>query len=118
MAELTVQTIVESGLEATFASAAGGGDTFANDSSERTFLHVKNGAGSDVTVTITAQSTSVKVAGFGTLPKANRTVVVTAGEERLIGPFPAKAFNNASGKVAVGYSSATSVTVAAFKLAR
>lgn len=117
MAALSIQTISESGLEATYASASAGGDTFVNDTSQRTFLHVKNGGGSDITVTVTSQHTTTRAPGFGVVAKANLSITVTAGEERMIGPFPPAAFNNASGAVAVGYSAVTSVTVAALKLA-
>lgn len=118
MAALSVQTIVESGLEFTTASAAGGGDTFANPSDERTFFYINNGAGSDMTVTFNAQPTALGVPGYGELAISDRAVVVTAGEARMIGPFPAAKFNNSSGAVEVSYSSATSVTVAAIRLAR
>lgn len=108
MAELTVQEITVAGLEDTYASAAGGGDTFKNDG--KTFFECINGAGSDVTLTFT---TPGKVGGVAI---ADPTVVVTAGERRKIGPFDPSIFNNSSGLVAVAYSSATSVTVAAIRL--
>jgi hypothetical protein len=108
MAEITVQNIAISGLEETFASAAGGGDTFKNDG--RTFFHVKNGSGGNITLTFT---TPGKIGGVDI---ANPEVVCDAGEERLIGPFEPSIFNNASGLVAVGYSGVTSLTVAAVRL--
>lgn len=116
MAALTIQSIGEAGLEATYAAASGGGDTIADDGTQRTFLHVRNGGVSDVTVTITAQNTSRSVPGMGTMTKSNIAVVVTAGEERFIGPFAPDAYKNASGNVEVSYSGVTSVTVAALKL--
>lgn len=108
MAELTVQNISITGLEATFASAAGGGDTFKNDG--RTFFEVNNGSGGDITLTFTTPGTVQGVA------IADPTVVVTAGERRHIGPFDPSIFNNSSGLVAVGYSGVTSLTVAAIRL--
>lgn len=116
MATLSVQDLSLSGLEVSYANAAGGGDVFANDG--KTFLRVVNGAGADITVTITTQDTSVEKPGYGTLTIGNATVTVTAGEARDIGFFPPARFNNASGQVAVGYSSATSVTVAAVRCPR
>jgi len=110
MAELTVQTIVVTGLEQTYASAAGGGDTFNNDG--RTFFHVKNGSGGDITLTFTTAGVWPRQS----LALADPTVVVTAGEERMIGPFDKGAFNDSNGEVAVGYSGVTSLTVAAIKL--
>jgi len=108
MAEITVQEIAITGLEETFVSAAGGGDTFKNDG--RTFFHAKNGSGADQTLTFT---TPGKIHGVAI---ADPTVVVTAGEERLIGPFDPSIFNNASGLVAVSYSAVTSLTVSAVRL--
>lgn len=116
MATLTVQNIVESGLEATFVAAAAGGDVVPNDSSQRTFVWVKNGGGSDITVTVTSQQTTTRAPGFGQVSKASQVVTVTAGEDRLIGPFPDAAYNNSSGNVALTYSAVTSVTIAALKL--
>lgn len=118
MAALSVQNIVEAGITPSLASAAGGGDTFVNPTDERTFFYIANGGGGDITVTFNAQPTSLPVPGFGDLAISDRAVVVTAGQRRMIGPFPAAKFNNAAGSVEVSYSSATSVTVAAIRLAR
>lgn len=118
MAVLSVQNIVEAGLETALTAAAGGGDSFANPTDERTFFYIANGAGSDITVTFNAVPTSAAIPGYGDLAISDRAVVVTAGERRMIGPFPAAKFNNSSGAVDVSYSSATSVTVAAIRLAR
>lgn len=110
MAALTVQNVARTGLNPTYASAAGGGDTFVNDGS--TVLHVKNGGGSSITVTIT--STAPATVG---LAQSNVTVSVPNAGERFIGPFPAGAFSDANGSAAVGYSAVTTVTVAAIRLA-
>ncbi|MCW2242260.1 hypothetical protein [Azospirillum canadense] len=115
MATLSVQSISEVGAALTYAAAAAGGDAFPN-ADDRTFLHVKNGGGSSVTVTITAQTTTATVPGLGVMTKANRTVAIPAGDDRLIGPFPQKAFNNSSNQVAVGYSAVTSVSVAVVRV--
>ena len=106
MAELTVQSISLSGVTPSYESAAAGGDTFANNG--KVLLHVKNGSGSDVDVTITATGSYLGV------DLEDLTITVGAGSEELIGPFPANAFNSA-GVVAVGYSAVTSVTVAALQ---
>lgn len=118
MATLSVTDVVEAGVTLTLAAAAGGGDVFANDNDNRTFLAVANASGSSITVTVTAQDASENVPGFGTVTKANGGGSVANGATKLFGPFPAAAFNNSSGQVAVTYSSATSVTVAAFKVAK
>ena len=116
MATLTVQPISETGAALTYAAAASGGDVFVN-ADDRTFLHIKNGGGSSVTVTITAQTTSATVPGLGVVSKASRAVTIPNTEDRLVGPFPAKAFNDAAGKVSVGYSATTGVTIAAVRAA-
>jgi hypothetical protein len=116
VADLTVQSITEAGLAPSTSSAAGGGDTFTNDSSERTFLQVTNGSGSSITVTITPTNASRSVPGFGTMTKANGGGTVANGATKLFGPFPSASYNNASDKVSVSYSGVTSVTVAALKL--
>jgi hypothetical protein len=116
MAALSVQPIIGTGLEAAYVSAAALGDTVADDGTQRTFLHVVNGSGADITVTVTAQSTSTTVSGYGAVSKANLSIVVTAGESRFIGPFPPVAFKDSSGLVHVGYSAVTTVTVAALSL--
>lgn len=103
MALLTVQTIALTGLEMTYA-AASVSDTFPNNG--RTFLHIKNGDGSDHTATINSLVDCNQ--GFDHDP----AVVVTAGEERMIGPFPMNRFNNASGLATVTLDAATSMTVA------
>lgn len=114
MATLTVQTITESGLTATYASASAGGDVVANDGN--VFLHVKNASGSPITLTIAKQtSATINDTVYGKLTKADATATIAAGAEVLIGGFKPDAFNNSSGQIAISYSSATSVTIAALK---
>lgn len=110
MADLTIQTIVRTGLNPSFSAAAAGGDTLTNDG--RTFLHVKNGDASEHTVTIASRVTN---APAGTTV-SNLAVAVPAGGERLIGPLQKSAFNNAQNKVSLSYDAVTSVTIAAVKL--
>lgn len=107
MAVLSSQSIVRAGLSPAYASAAGGGDSFANTGKE--FLHVKNDDASSKTVTIVTQST---VDG---LSVSDRTVTVPAGESRMIGPFQTAIYNDDNSRVNVTYSAVTSVTVAVFK---
>lgn len=109
MATLTVQAVALAGLAPTYAAATGGGDKVAPG--ERTFLHVKNGAASAVTVTLTAAAT---VRGQAV---SNLTVSVPASGERMVGPITADLFQNPTdGLAAIGYSSATTVTVAAIRI--
>ena len=111
MAELTLQQITEAGGSVTYSAAAGGGDTADNGGS--TFLNIKNGGVGEITVTITAQTTSVDSSIYGDLTKANASIAVAASGEAFIGPFKPSAFNNADGEGAITYSGVTSVTIAA-----
>lgn len=107
MADITVQTISRSGLEATYQACAGGGDKFVNTGVE--FIHIKNVDVADKTLTMALQAT---VDGQSV---AAKTVVITAGEERLVGPFPT-AYNDSQSKVNLTYSAVTSLTIAVLKL--
>jgi hypothetical protein len=108
MAVLTAQQVVTTGLEATFAAAAGGGDKFANTG--RQIVEIVNGDASDTTLTIV---TPGKYKGHAI---ADDTVTITAGERRHVGPFDPEIYNNASGQVDLAYSSVTSLTLAILQI--
>ena len=110
MATLTAQSVVEAGLEASYDAAAAGGDAFVNDGNK--IIHVLNGSGGDLTLTVTAQKTTATKPGFGSLTKSNVAVVITAAEERFIGPFPTSAFNDGNGLAQITYSGVTDLTIA------
>lgn len=114
MAAMTIQEIAKTGLEATYA-AANIGDTIKQASDRRTFLHVVNGAGAPITVTIPAQRTGGRDDQAGAFTIGDLVTTVTNGESRFIGPFP-DAYVNASGNVTVNYSSVTTITAAAIHL--
>lgn len=106
---ITYQQVVRTGLEETLEAADGSnGNSFANDG--RMILHVANGGGAPINVTIATQQT---VDG---LAVADQVVAVTNGEERFIGPFPPAIYNDSSGLVQVTYSDDTSVTVAVLRV--
>lgn len=113
MATLTVQTPGEDG-GLTMAAADVSGDVYPNAGGDVYFI-CENADASSTTVTVTAQITSTSKDGFGPVTKGNGGGSVAAGAIEVFGPFPSSAFNNASGQVAVTYSSVTSLTVAAFK---
>ena len=108
MATLTVQEITSVGLEASYDSASGGGDDFPNTGRE--FIHIKNDSGGDITLTV---ETTITVES---LAVTDRTVVITAGEERFVGPFLPKYYNDGN-SVNLSYSGVTSLTLAILKLA-
>lgn len=114
MATLSRFTLARAGIAITYASAAGGGDVVDN-ADGKTLLHVKNGSGGSINVTVTAQTTSISVPQ-GEAEVSNKVIAVAAGAEKIIGPFEAAWFNNASGQLAITYSSATTVTIATYKM--
>lgn len=106
---ITTQAIVDTGLEATFEAANADGNAIPGDGT--TILHVVNGSGADVDVTIQTGGT------YHGKAVADTVVTVTAGEERLIGRFKPALYNQASdGLVYIDYESVTSVTVAAYAI--
>ncbi|MDH5187354.1 MAG: hypothetical protein OEW37_00195 [Rhodospirillaceae bacterium] len=109
MATLTVYTTALDGVTPSYVAATGGGDDFVN--STNTLLHIKNGSGGDITVTVN----SLKSCSYGF--DHDSVTVVTAGSEEIVGPFDTKRFNDSNGKAAITYSGVTSLTIAAFKLA-
>lgn len=113
MALINRQQFAEAGFTPSLVAAAAGGDTIVNDDG-KTILHVVNGGGASINVTITAQTTNASNNTFGSLTKGNIVVAVPAGQQRFIGPFPKAAFNQTNGQVAISYSAVTSVTVAAY----
>ncbi|MGW1134557.1 hypothetical protein [Streptomyces griseoluteus] len=109
MAVLATQVIARTGLAPTYGSAAAGGDKA--ETGERNFLHVKNGGGSPVTVTLS----SAYVYRGQTV--SDVTVSVPASGERMIGPLSSELLQNAvDGLCAIGYSGVTSVTVASIRM--
>lgn len=112
MATLTTQTITRAGVDPSLSAAAGGGDSFTPG--DDVFLHVNNGGGGSITVTIVGQGTI--------LPNMNVpsvVVSVTNGQDRMIGPFPHTLFADPTDGLAdITYSGVTSVTVGAFRLQR
>lgn len=109
MATLTVQNIVKTGLTPSYSAAAAGGDQYAITDS-RTYVHVKNGGGSSITVTINSQKACDQGGDH------DLAVSVTNGQERLIGPLEYARFKNGGGYVQITYSGVTSVTIGVFHL--
>jgi hypothetical protein len=109
MATLTTQVVSLAGLAPTYGAAAASTKMVCG---ERTFLHVKNTAGSSMTVTL---SSTAKVRGQAAADVVV-TVPATTGDV-MIGPITSDLFAGASdGLASVGYSSTTSVTVAAVRI--
>ena len=77
-----------------------------------TVLHIKNGSGSSINVTIQTGGT------FEGEAVADKVVAIAAGAEKLIGRFRPALYNQPAGadggKVLVDFSAVTTVTCAAF----
>lgn len=110
MATLSTQTIVAAGLDPTYAAASGGGDKVVPGPT--TFLHVINGGGSSVTVTVVTPGNY-----YANVANPDLTVTVGASGEQMI-PIPATPFADSSdsGLASITYSGVTSVTVAALRI--
>jgi hypothetical protein len=120
-ASLTITNLDENlsvaDVVATAVAASGGGDTAPNDG--HTYLYVNNGGSGSITVTVTAQNTTIKPpGGGGVMTKSNITDTIAAGKEGLMGPFPPGFFNNSVGQISITYSAVTSVKVLAVRLAQ
>lgn len=104
MAELAVQTAVKTGVVPTL-NAVSASDEFSNDG--RTILWVTNGSGGSLTVTIVSQNTIDT-----DLAIADRTVTLTTGQVKVLGPYATTHYNDADGMCTLQFSATTSVTCA------
>ncbi|HBV97779.1 MAG: hypothetical protein JL50_02940 [Peptococcaceae bacterium BICA1-7] len=107
---LAVQSVAATGLNPSFTAADATGNNFPNAAGGKTFLAVKNGSVGSVTVTVNSQTECDQ--GFD----HDLDVAVPAGQERWIGPFAQKRFNDGAGLVSVTYSAVADVTVAAISI--
>lgn len=105
---LTPTQITRAGVAPTLSAANADGHSVSNAHSP--FLHVNNGSGGSITVTILIP----KTLDGQSIANSGRQVTVPAGQARLIGPFPPGTYEQADGTVHVNFSSVTSVTVGAF----
>lgn len=110
MATIT-PTSATSDTSVTPAAASGGGDTLAMGSAQRCVLHVVNGSGSSITVTLAAVKACNVGAGF------LHNVVVTCAANKTTPIGISLNDNNTaqcidtSGNVGITYSAVTTVTV-------
>ncbi len=107
MAALTTNVVPNTGLriDNLFAAASGGGDTCETGAGIE--LHVKNGGGSPVTVTLAYPG---KYDGDQTV--SGRTFVVPITTGHTVIPVRDVYRDPATGRAAITYSGVTSVTVA------
>lgn len=106
VSELTVLRARPSGTAMVYTAASVIGHTFVNTGRE--FIHVKNGSGAPVNVTVDAPN---RCSFNVTHADHDLVVAVPAGGDRLIGPFAKERFNTA-GLLSVSYSAFDDVTIA------
>lgn len=108
MAEIVAQQIIDTGLAANYGAAAATFEVAPDD----VVLHIKNGNAAATTLTVTTPGTV-----DSSLAVADLTVVVGAGTEMFVGPFPNRAFEDSSDNlVHCALSVTATVTVAAIRL--
>lgn len=111
---LALQTIVRSGLTPVYSAGDSTNHHYFDNRSQEVYLHVKNGGGAPIDVTITTPGTIDGMA----IP--DLVVSVTNAEERVIGPFRNDLYGQAeqalSKAVLVDLSADTSVTLGAFEM--
>lgn len=111
MATLTTQTISRAGIQESLVAAAGGGD--ACECGDNVFLKINNGGGAPITVTLNVPSQVT----FNNEVVSNRTVSVTNGQHRLIGPIKPSLYRSpTTGLCSITYSGVTTVTIGPFRL--
>lgn len=111
MAVLTAQSVVAAGTAPTYAAAAAGGDTCVAPAG-RSWVHVKNGSGGAITVTVVSQATP----GVGLATSSRAVSVPATTGERLIPIEDAAWVNATTGAISLTYSAVTSLTVGVFTL--
>jgi len=112
MATLTTQVVNRAGTIPTYGAATGGGD--AMSCSDDSFLHVKNGGGSAITVTLAIPAGA---SGYPNVAYTNTIVSVGNGSEKMIGPIKAAIYADpVTGLCTITYSAVTSVTVASVQV--
>jgi hypothetical protein len=107
MAILSAQALPLSGLQPTYANAAGGGDQAPVG--EKLVLHVRNGDATAKTVTVATPGT------VGDLAVADAAQTIPASGAAFI-PLKAVFRDPATGRASITYSAVTSVTVAVLQL--
>lgn len=106
MALYAVETISRAGVVPTMRTAAAGGDEFLNDGI--TWIYVVNGL---VDVTITIEIFPL-VDGQAVV---DRTVIVLASTEAMIGIFPTNWYNGDDGRIQLTYDDESNVEFALLK---
>lgn len=111
MATLVKQAIGPLGVTPAYVAANAGGDKVLPGPT--TFLHIKNGGGAPITVSVDDPTTPSPPGATAFNPDLG--VVVTNAQERMIGPLTDRYANPTDGLVAITYTGVTTVTVGVFQ---
>lgn len=114
MAKLDFQKVSKS-PSITYVAASATGDTY--DNFNEAFVHIKNANATTArVVTVLASTDPVVTREAGSLPVADITVTVPAGDSVLFSATPAHV--TAGGQVALTYDDAADLTLAALHVAQ
>lgn len=108
MAAPTALTVVKSSetpaaLSLESADTANG-NSFANTNGDVLAIIKNEHETNAETFIFAVQNATKTVEGWGPLTKASISVSVSAGAQKVVGPFPTQAFNDANGLVQVTYT--------------
>tara|TARA_R110000851_G_scaffold30062_4_gene82179 strand:+ start:1660 stop:2010 length:351 start_codon:yes stop_codon:yes gene_type:complete len=109
MALITSQNISETGIIPTLTAAAASA-TFENSGSE--FLMIHNDSGLSTVVECVTQVTSIDLARYGEVTKANASLTLATQTIGYIGPFPPASYNDEDGIATVTVSVTDNIRVA------
>jgi hypothetical protein len=110
MAALTSQPVGMTGAAVTFTAAASG-DFYIPVDGDRSWLWIKNGSGSSITLGVSVGGTT-----YGQ-NNTDISIVIGAGAERMVGPLVIDLVGSDTlGAILFSYSATASVTVAVARL--
>lgn len=110
MATLITQPISQAGLQPSYQAASSGGDQYTPSSV--TFLALKNGSGSPITLTVATTATI-----YGQ-PIGNIAISIPSSSEVFCGPFdPGEVQQSGSSLANLTYSGVTNLSIAAVSCA-
>lgn len=110
--ELAIQEVTAAAFDPVYSAANVDGHWLAPAGTLPHLLHVVNGGGGAITVTINDPN-SVSPVGAAAF-NADLSISVPAGQDRIVAVLPRRFEDANTGQIDVAFSGVTSVTVAAF----
>lgn len=118
MANITPTTITEAGAQAEFAAVGASGDGVLATGRGTIVVEFRNESGEspgDKTITLSVPSTSISDPTYGTLTKANQTLVLSAGQNGCFSLKNPYGLADANGYVQFTYDDTTDLKIRAIK---